>query len=468
MEQYRADWEEWHDSRIAGLATPNGWLSLTGLIWLAEGDERTLREIPGTFTRSNDWLHFDPAPGGSTGPTAAALDVMEDDITFPRAERVQVVRSADTGRLSVWLPQGASLNWLTDGPVVIEALNRDGYMGLRIRDSRSKLLGSFIDIPTFELDRSFAAQGQFTPYAQPELRRIDTAAPGLQINTYVVGTVEFDLHGTTHTLLATGHPETGLHLDFYDGTNGGTTSQWRRLSIGTPDSSGRVIVDFNRAVNYPMAFTPFATCPAPVPENRISEPITAGEQAPRQTLSENGLRTPIVIVETSDDLFFGRTLDQLAEGGIHCDFVRLHEGEQLPSLIGYQGVIIFGFACAEQEQRWTVSRDDVIDFLDDAMGSHIPTIAVGDACRLLEVAAGAQVDGGDLPLPQSLVSEADSVEVSLSDDVAEDALFRNLVTSPNAPLGRLRASAEGEDDSLIRSWNDLVNRFIRMLHTERS
>ena len=466
MEEYRADWEEWHDSRVASLATQHGWLSLTGLIWLAEGDERTVCEIPGRFTRSNDWLHFDAEPGSAIGPTAAALDVMADDITFPRAERVQVVRSMDTGRQSVWLPQGASLMWLTDGTVVIEALNRDGYMGLRIRDSRSKLLSSFIDIPTFEIDPSFAVQGQFTPYAEPEPRRIDTAAPGLQISTYVVGTVEFDLHGTAHTLLATGHPETGLHLDFYDGTNGGTTSQWRRLSVGTPDSSGRVIVDFNRAVNFPMAFTPFATCPAPVPENRISEPITAGEQAPRQTLSENGLRTPIVVVETSANLFYGRTLDQLSEGGIRCDFVRLHEGELLPSPIGYQGVIVFGFA--DDEQGWAVSRDDIIGFLDDAISSHIPTIAVGDACRLMEVAAGAQIDGGDLPVPQSVVGAVDSVEVSLSDDVAQDALFRSLVTNPNAPLGRLRASTEVEDDSLIRSWNDLVNRFIRMIHTERS
>lgn len=467
MKQYRADWDEWHDARIAGLATQFGWLSLTGLIWLSDGEERTLRELPGTFSRSDGWLHYSPGIDDSAGPTAAALDVMDDDVTFPRAERVQVVRSAETGRQSVWLPQGASLMWLTDGTVVIEALNRDGYLGLRVRDSRSKLLSTFIDIPTFELDRSFAAQGQFAPYDSPVRRRIDTAAPGLEITTYAVGTVEFELHGRAYTLTATGHPETGLFLDFFDATNGGPTSQWRRLSIGTPDSSGRVIVDFNRAVNFPMAFTPFATCPAPVPENRIDEEITAGEQAPRQTLSESGLRTPIALIETSSGLFYGRTLDHLSEDGVVPEFIRLHEGDALPSPIGYQGVIIFGFDGDDAEAGWTVSREDVLEFLDDAMSSHIPTIAVGDACRLLEEAAGANVDAGDLAVPQSLVSEVDSLEVSLSDDVADDARFRSLVTSPNAPLGRLRASSVADDDRLIRSWNDLVNRFIRMIHTER-
>ncbi|HET8819757.1 MAG TPA: DUF1684 domain-containing protein, partial [Xanthomonadaceae bacterium] len=38
-------------------------------------------------------------------------------------------------------------------------------------------------------------------------------------------------------------------------------------------------VDFNHAYNPPCAFTAFATCPLPPPENRLDLAITAGEKA---------------------------------------------------------------------------------------------------------------------------------------------------------------------------------------------
>jgi uncharacterized protein (DUF1684 family) len=41
---------------------------------------------------------------------------------------------------------------------------------------------------------------------------------------------------------------------------------------------GKVVLDFNRAVNPPCAFTPFATCPLPPKENRLTVRVTAGEK----------------------------------------------------------------------------------------------------------------------------------------------------------------------------------------------
>ena len=41
-----------------------------------------------------------------------------------------------------------------------------------------------------------------------------------------------------------------------------------------------MIIDFNRAVNLPFAFTEFGTCPAPVPGNDLPLAVTAGELAP--------------------------------------------------------------------------------------------------------------------------------------------------------------------------------------------
>jgi hypothetical protein len=48
-----------------------------------------------------------------------------------------------------------------------------------------------------------------------------------------------------------------------------------------PDADGRVEIDFNRAINFPYAFTDYGTCPAPPAGNTLPVAVTAGELAPR-------------------------------------------------------------------------------------------------------------------------------------------------------------------------------------------
>ena len=49
-----------------------------------------------------------------------------------------------------------------------------------------------------------------------------------------------------------------------------------------PDARGKVMIDFNQAYSPPCAFTDFATCPLPPPENRLDLLIDAGEKAYRK------------------------------------------------------------------------------------------------------------------------------------------------------------------------------------------
>ena len=43
-------------------------------------------------------------------------------------------------------------------------------------------------------------------------------------------------------------------------------------------AAGKVVLDFNKAYNPPCAFTPYATCPLPPPENKLAVRIEAGEK----------------------------------------------------------------------------------------------------------------------------------------------------------------------------------------------
>ena len=70
-----------------------------------------------------------------------------------------------------------------------------------------------------------------------------------------------------------------LFLIFGDQTNGEVTyGGGRFLYAAPPDKQGRVVVDFNKAYNPPCVFTPYATCPLPPLQNRLSVRVEAGEK----------------------------------------------------------------------------------------------------------------------------------------------------------------------------------------------
>jgi uncharacterized protein len=96
--------------------------------------------------------------------------------------------------------------------------------------------------------------------------------------------VEFELAGRSLALTAFNGKDPGsLFVLFTDATSGVTTyAANRSLALGVPDADGRVVLDFNRAVNLPCAYTDFATCPLPPAENRLPVAIEAGEQIPHE------------------------------------------------------------------------------------------------------------------------------------------------------------------------------------------
>jgi uncharacterized protein (DUF1684 family) len=75
-----------------------------------------------------------------------------------------------------------------------------------------------------------------------------------------------------------------LNVTFHDETNGASTDEWRKVFIPRPRPDGTVVIDFNRAINYPSAFTPYGTCPMPVKGNSIDVEVTAGEKLPAESL----------------------------------------------------------------------------------------------------------------------------------------------------------------------------------------
>jgi len=76
-----------------------------------------------------------------------------------------------------------------------------------------------------------------------------------------------------------GVPAVVLHCSIHS-YRASSTDEWRKLAVSRPRPDGSVVLDFNRAINYPSAFTPYGTCPMPVAGNSIDVAVEAGEKLP--------------------------------------------------------------------------------------------------------------------------------------------------------------------------------------------
>ena len=65
-----------------------------------------------------------------------------------------------------------------------------------------------------------------------------------------------------------------------DHTTGNETfSGGRFLLLDEPDNNGNIILDFNKALNFPCAYNAYTTCPVPPESNRLALAVLAGEKA---------------------------------------------------------------------------------------------------------------------------------------------------------------------------------------------
>lgn len=253
-------WDRFRTGRNAALATAHGWLTLTAFHWLP-GTPAAIPGVPGVW--------------GFDGTTASLTAAAEDQLTLVSGGEPVV------GTIFATLADEESLMWVRFGSVVVELGMRANRYMIRTRDSRSPVLTGFAGVPVFDYDPALVVTGAFERWAEPRTEVIATAHPEVPGKAVLVGEVRFELDGVTYALAAQEGPLGSLVITFHDASNQDTTSHWRKLELTKPRPDGSVVVDFNRAINYPSAFTDFGTCPAPAAGNTLPVAISAGERDPR-------------------------------------------------------------------------------------------------------------------------------------------------------------------------------------------
>jgi uncharacterized protein (DUF1684 family) len=249
---YQAEIARWRADREAKLKAEDGWLSLAGLFWLREG-ANSIGKSPGLEIVLSDG----PAQAGVFELQRGKVNVTLDGKT--REVKPDSDDTLKVGRLSLLV------------------IKRSEKYGIRVKDPDSQSRREFKGIESFPVDEAYRLTAKWVaePRKIPILNVI-----GQTEQSDCPGYAVFKLRGHEYRL----HPileEPGAKELFYifrDQTSNKETYPAGRFFYSEMPKDGQVVLDFNKAYNPPCAFTDYATCPLPPPENRLAVRIEAGEK----------------------------------------------------------------------------------------------------------------------------------------------------------------------------------------------
>jgi len=265
---YVEEIEAWQQQRLERLKSKNGWLSLTGLFFLEEG-ENSFGSDP-----SNDIIFPKKAEAfcGSLMLDSGSVSLSVADgvaITLNDSLVTELELADDHSKNTTYLQQG-DLAWYI--------IKRDERYGVRLRDHKHPRIDELDHIPSYPIQTGYVVEATLEPFDEPRTMIVATPLEGFTESYECPGILNFSINGKELNL----HPfisGNGYFLVIADETTGLDTYGAGRFMYAIPDSTGRIILDFNKAYNPPCAFSPFATCPMPPRENFMPAAIEAGEKS---------------------------------------------------------------------------------------------------------------------------------------------------------------------------------------------
>jgi uncharacterized protein (DUF1684 family) len=249
---YQTEIAQWRRQREEALQRDGGWLTVAGLFWLHEG-ANTFGKDPG-----NEIV----LPDGQA--TAGVFELHGGKVTV----------RMDGATRELW-PD--SLDVAKVGRLSLFVIQRSDKYGIRLKDPQSQYRRDFHGIETYPAQEEYQVTAKWLvePRKIPILNILGQTesmdSPGYAL---------FSLHGHQYRLrpyLETADAKELFYV-FRDQTSAKETYGAGRFLYSAMPAGGHVVLDFNKAYNPPCAFTPYATCPLPPPENRLAVRIEAGEK----------------------------------------------------------------------------------------------------------------------------------------------------------------------------------------------
>ncbi len=274
---WQRDLLAWRAHRVTALQAPEGWLSLIALGWLKDGDN--------SFGSAED----NQVQIAGKGPAHIAVVRLEKSglRLLPPAggfPKDLLVDGQPAKEQALFADDADQSSKLTIGTLTIVVIHRDDRFALRVKDRQAATRVGFHGLRWYPPNAAYRVHASWIPYNPPKQLDIPTVL-GTTTHLPAPGVAEFTLDGQTLRLEPVLEEPTSTELFFImrDATSKAATyGAGRFLYTDLPDNGvsqpGSVWLDFNRLENPPCAFTAYATCPLPPPQNRLSVPIPAGER----------------------------------------------------------------------------------------------------------------------------------------------------------------------------------------------
>jgi len=259
--------EQWQQDRLESLKAMDGWLNLAGIYWLKEG-EQSFGSDP-----SND-IVFPEKTAAFIGTITLKADLVQIQINDEAELYYKNERVHD---LELSYDSSGKPSYITHGDLAWYIMKRHKSLAIRLRDYKNPAIEALDYIPSYPIDPDYVVEATLHAFEEPRTITVNTPFQDYSQDYQCPGELEFKLKGEKLKLLPFTSGE-GYFIIISDETSAMETYGGGRFMYTYPDSTGRIILDFNKAYNPPCAVTPYAACPMPPRENHQPIKIEAGEK----------------------------------------------------------------------------------------------------------------------------------------------------------------------------------------------
>ena len=261
---YVKEVKDFRKGRVKFLKSEEGYLNLVGLFWLNNGKN--------TFgSDNNNDLHF-PQEFPKKFGTVTRL---ENKLSFTFEEPVSF--NNDSIITSSTIDIDDKSNFFSYGPFRWFIIKSADNYAIRMRNLETPILKENLNLRFYEIDQSWRITGKFTPYDNYRTSII-TNVRDHDYKQKIPGIIHFRRDGKAFSF-EPNYTKYGMQVMFTDQSTGSETfSGGRFLLLKIPNDNQEVILDFNKALNFPCAVNDYTTCPIPPKTNHIDLMVSAGEK----------------------------------------------------------------------------------------------------------------------------------------------------------------------------------------------